>query len=212
MRAGKEKSSAYTATSSTITEGFDTMDLSNQELSIQTPEDLPQEDERVLEISTIAVIYPEFSKHGRVGGSLDIEVNSSEPIKTLFTLFDGDEQTREDTLEISHLPPIKFEFQLPKSYPYDAPPNIRLTSDWLEDDVLLRLKEELYQLWDSLRDQSIFASIDTLQSAADRLFDLATDPLEIEVFQKEKIKILEYDSATRRKRFNDGTFDCEDEL
>ncbi|EPS41552.1 hypothetical protein H072_4569 [Dactylellina haptotyla CBS 200.50] len=177
-------------------------------LALEPSVGISSDDERILEISTIAVIYPEFSKIGKLGGSFDIEITPSAPITTTFTLLDGGEDVqREETAEITHLPPLTFEFQLPKGYPYDSPPNFRLVSSWLEADVLSRLKAELVETWESLRDQAIFSCIDTLQSSADRLFDLPV-PLSVRVNQKQKIGILEYDRAMKVKKFNEGTFDC----
>ncbi|KAK6503161.1 translation termination inhibitor protein itt1 [Arthrobotrys musiformis] len=177
-------------------------------LALEPSENISPDDERILEIATIAVIYPEFSKIGKLGGSIDIEISPSSPVTTKFTLLDGAEDVkREETADISHLPPLVFEFQLPEGYPYSKPPNIRLVSSWLDTDVLGKLKAELLETWEGLRDQAIFAYIDTLQSAADRMFDLPV-PLDVRVNQKEKIEILEFDQATKIKKFNEGTFDC----
>ncbi|KAF3917771.1 hypothetical protein ABW20_dc0102671 [Dactylellina cionopaga] len=178
-------------------------------LVLEPSASVSDDDERILEIATIAVIYPEFSKIGKLGGSIDIEISPSSPVTaTRFTLLDGSEDVKKiETADITHLPPLTFEFQLPKGYPYDAPPNIRLTSSWLENDTLQRLKAELVETWEGLRDQAIFSCIDTLQSAADNLFDLPV-PLDVKVNQKEKIEILEYDQAMKIRKFHEGTFDC----
>ncbi|KAK6354962.1 translation termination inhibitor protein itt1 [Orbilia brochopaga] len=177
-------------------------------LTIEPSQDVSDDDERVLEIETIAAIYPEFNTVGRLGGSIELEVSPSEPTPVCFTLLDGGEDVaKEETAELSHLPPLLFEFQLPTGYPYDVAPNARLSSSWLNSDVLRRLEAELVETWDGLRDQAIFACIDILQSAADRLFDLPL-PLDVKVNQKEKIETLEFDRATKVKKFNEGTFDC----
>ncbi|KAF3936950.1 hypothetical protein ABW19_dt0207860 [Dactylella cylindrospora] len=204
---GKQKATAPPAPARRPT---DTADILSSTISTLPPEpanNVTEDDERILEISTIAVIYPEFSKIGRLGGSLDIEISPSSPITTHFTLLDGDDITREDQADLSHLPPLTFEFQLPKGYPYEKPPSIRLTSTWLENEVIKQLKSELLEAWEGLRDQVIFTCIDILQSSAERLFDLPT-PLDVQVNQKEKIGILEFDRATKVKKFNEGTFDC----
>ncbi|KAK6351243.1 translation termination inhibitor protein itt1 [Orbilia javanica] len=177
-------------------------------LALEPSENISPDDERILEIATIAVIYPEFSKIGKLGGSIEIEISPSSPITTKFTLLDGAEDVKkEETADISHLPPLVFEFQLPVGYPYSQPPNIRLVSSWLEPEVIRNLREELLETWEGLRDQVIFAYVDTLQSAADRMFDLPI-PLDVRVNQKEKIEILEFDQATKIKKFSEGTFDC----
>ncbi|KAF3904001.1 hypothetical protein AA313_de0203217 [Arthrobotrys entomopaga] len=177
-------------------------------LVLEPADDISPDDERILEIATIAVIYPEFSKIGKLGGSFDIEISPSTPITAHFTLLDVSEDVRrEETAELTHLPPLTFEFQLPKGYPYGMPPNMRLVSSWLEPQILQRLKADLVETWEGLRDQAIFSCIDTLQSSADRLFDLPL-PLDIKVNQKEKIEILEYDRNMKVRKFNEGTFDC----
>ncbi|KAJ6261213.1 Cullin-9 [Drechslerella dactyloides] len=177
-------------------------------LALEASQDVSDDDERVLEIGTIAVIYPEFAPVGRLGGSIELEVSPTAPIPVYFTLLDGGEDVaKEETAELSHLPPLSFEFQLPAGYPYDVAPRIRLSSSWLDNAVLRQLKAELVETWAGLRDQAIFACIDILQSAADRLFDMPL-PLDVRVNQKEKIKTLEFDRATKVKKFNEGTFDC----
>ncbi|KAF3292903.1 translation termination inhibitor protein itt1 [Orbilia oligospora] len=190
------------------TDASDILSSQISTLTLEPSENISPDDERILEIATIAVIYPEFSKIGKLGGSIEIEISPSAPITTNFTLLDGAEDVKkEETADLSHLPPLVFEFQLPLGYPYSQPPNIRLVSTWLEPEVIRRLKEDLVETWEGLRDQVIFACIDTLQSAADQMFDLPI-PLDVKVNQKEKIGILEFDQATKVKKFNEGTFDC----
>ncbi|KAK6536632.1 translation termination inhibitor protein itt1 [Arthrobotrys megalospora] len=190
------------------TDASDILSSQISTLALEPAENISPDDERILEIATIAVIYPEFSKIGKLGGSIEIEISPSSPVATKFTLLDGAEDVKkEETAELSHLPPLLFEFQLPQGYPYSQPPNIRLVSSWLEPEVTRKLREELLETWEGLRDQAIFACIDTLQSSADRMFDLSV-PLDVKVNQKEKIEILEFDQATKVKKFNEGTFDC----
>ncbi|EWC46869.1 hypothetical protein DRE_03881 [Drechslerella stenobrocha 248] len=177
-------------------------------LALDPSHDIPEDDERILEIDTIAVIYPEFVKAGLLGGSIELEFSPSAAIPVHFTLLDGgDDVPREETAELSHLPPLTFEFQLPNGYPQDVAPTMRLVSSWLQAPVLRRLKASLVEAWSGLRDQAVFACIDILQSAADQLFDLPL-PLDVKVNQKDKIAILEFDRATKVKKFNEGTFDC----
>ncbi|KAF3925439.1 Cullin-9 [Orbilia brochopaga] len=177
-------------------------------LTLEPSDGVAEDDERISEIATIAVIYPEFNAVGRLGGAIELEISPSTPIPVCFTLLDGGEDVaKEETAELSHLPPLSFEFQLPAGYPYDVAPNMRLSSSWLDSAVLRRLEAELVETWDGLRDQAVFACIDILQSAADRLFDLPF-PLDVIVNQKEKIETLEFDRATKVKKFNEGTFDC----
>jgi E3 ubiquitin-protein ligase RNF14 len=80
------------------------------------------------------------------------------------------------------------------------------TSSWLPNAVLAQLKEQGDKLWEDLgRGQVVFDYIDHLQQAAERGFDLGS-PLKVP--QDLKILLLDFDSKTKREKFEQETFDC----
>ena len=168
-----------------------------------------EDDERNAELSTVASIYPEFISTGPFSGRIDIEITPPEPVTVKFKLTDLSDtnNSRREEYDIAHLPPLETFFSLPDGYPENKPPEIQLSSYWIGDKVLKRLKDELYQLWESLKDQSVFACIDTLVSAAEELFKLLR-PLSLAVPQSIKLKMLDFNSQMIKKKFDEGTFNC----
>ncbi len=207
---------------------------------IDDPEAL--EDERAVELSSIAAIFPElvidsvdFSR-----ASIDIPVSPAQPLTVLFPplaggappddlptpphsdrvsgsgLVEGDERTQaapkldvaKDIQHLSHLPPLSLDIQLPVGYPAESPPVFHLSTSppWLPTTVLEQLKDRGDKLWEDVgRSQVVFDYIDHLQQAAEQGFGL-TDITKIA--QEFKIPLLDFDSTTKRQKFEQETFDC----
>ncbi len=114
----------------------------------------------------------------------------------------------QDIHQLSHLPPLSLQIELQDGYPAEKPPVFYVATNlsWLPRDVLGHLREQGATLWEDLgRDQVVFAYIDHLQQAAESGFDL-TEPLRVP--QDLKIALLDFDSKTRREKFEQETFDC----
>lgn len=198
------------------------------------------EDERAIELSSIAAIFPELIVHptNPFHASIDIPVSPAKPLIVVFPpLADGAPPTVptppnsdsvrggevpsddvgtqtsigeavQDIHQLSHLPPLSLQIELQNGYPADKPPVFYVATkpSWLPSSVLGQLREQGGTLWEDLgKDQVIFAYIDHLQQAAESGFDL-TDPLRVP--QDLKIALLDFDSQTRRKKFEQETFDC----
>ena len=198
------------------------------------------EDERAIELSSIAAIFPELiiDPTNRFRGSIDIPVSPVKPLTVVFPpLADGappavltppnsdrvsgGEVTRnvktqtapiaeavQDIHHLSHLPPLSLQIELQTGYPAEKPPVFYVAThpSWLSKDVIGHLREQGATLWEDLgRDQVVFAYIDHLQQAAESGFGL-TDPLRVP--QDLKIALLDFDSRTRRQKFEQETFDC----
>lgn len=200
------------------------------------------EDERAIELFSIAAIFPELAIDATdpFRASIDVPVSPAQPLAVVFPpLADGappaalptppssngvsgsdfkrgDVGTQtasvleviQDIHHLSHLPPLSLQIQLPDGYPSEKPAMFRLptTSSWLPNAVLAQLKEQGDKLWEDLgRGQVVFDYIDHLQQAAERGFDLGS-PLKVP--QDLKILLLDFDSKTKREKFEQETFDC----
>ena len=118
----------------------------------------------------------------------------------------------ERDVELSHLPSLRLQITLPESYPSDAPPEVRLSTDrdWLPQQKLTDLESDAQKLWEEYgRCQVLFSFIDFLQQAAEGGFDLdqSADGCLVLSAVREKELVL-FDKETKRERFNAGTYDC----
>lgn len=164
------------------------------------------EDEREIELSSIAAIYPELvlGPDNSFVASIDVAVAPASPIPILFPSVsvdgkpptnlptppssDHDDnpkkpdsllQSTSDVHELSYLPSLHLQVTLPDGYPADQPPIFQLSTSprWLPDTTLQRLTEEGNALWEEYgRCQVVFAYIDLLQQAAERGFDTQNSP------------------------------------
>ncbi|PGG97218.1 hypothetical protein AJ79_09301 [Helicocarpus griseus UAMH5409] len=188
------------------------------------------EDERAVELSSIAAIFPEIviDPKFQFRASLEIPVSPSTPLKVLFqrpqislpTILDtcnGDNPARDDAEEIQpssllHLPPLRLEIGLPDGYPASKPPNISITTNpnWLPPSKVAELITDSNRLWEECgRGLVIFAFIDHLQQLAERSFDLSADPKEPLVLSRDlKVALMDFDMKTEREKFEQGTFEC----
>ena len=196
------------------------------------------EDERALELSTIAAIYPEIeigTWKGPFSASLDITVEPivpfviyspaangaqsgslapSDPPEAVPTTEDGTSQpvSQHDTHTLSYLPSLTVKIALTPGYPINRPAWIALEAQhsWLPKPTLNRLEHKAYILWEKLgRDQVIFAYIDYLQGEAEKGFDQAEGKGKILVVPTDlQVKLLDFDLKAKRAKFERETFDC----
>ncbi|KAI9880390.1 MAG: translation termination inhibitor protein itt1 [Pleopsidium flavum] len=200
------------------------------------------EDERAIELFSIAAIFPELAIDSTdlFCASIDVPVSPAQPLAIVFppltdgapppalptppssdAVSSGDSkrgnvgtqtvptvEVVQDIHHLSHLPPLSLQIQLPSGYPSERPPVFHLstTSSWLPNVVLEQLKEQGDKLWEDLgRTQVVFDYIDHLQQAAEGGFGLGSL---MEVPQDHKILLLNFDSKTKREKFEQETFDC----
>lgn len=201
----------------------------------------PPEDERAIELFSIAAIFPELVIHPEnpFRASIEVPVSPTKPLAVVFPPqadgvppvalptppssngIRGDGLKKEDAgtqtapLEVvqdirylSHLPPLSLEIQLPEGYPSEKAPEFSLSTktSWLPKVILEQLKDEGDKLWEERgRDQVVFDYIDYLQQAAEKGFDLGN---QLDISQDIKISMLDFDSKTKREKFEKETFDC----
>ena len=196
------------------------------------------EEERALELSTIAAIYPEIeigSWKGPFSASLDITVEPIVPFVIWFptangvqpgslapsdhpeaaiAVQDGTSQpaAQHDSHTLSYLPSLTLKIALTDGYPSTRPAWIRLEAQysWLPRSTLSKLEHEAYILWENLgRDQVIFAYIDYLQGEAEKGFDQAEGKGKILVVPTDlQVKLLDFDLKAKRAKFERETFEC----
>lgn len=160
------------------------------------------EDERAVELSTIAAIFPElsFDPADPFTASIDLPVTPAKPLAVRFLTLTGDavpngiptppnsESASDETLGhggatlavqnvryLSHLPPITLKVSLPCDYPAKGPPVFHLASQlsWIPDTKLQELETAGHTTWEDMgRDQTVYAYIDYLQQQAENCFGL----------------------------------------
>lgn len=144
------------------------------------PGDGEAEDERALELSTVAAIYPELETDAapdHISATLSIAVEPIKPVLISFPPADGtppgglptppnstDEDTNQveehkqgsiiaqDAHNLSYLPPLSLRIVLPEGYPTEKPPLVQLESQfsWLPKKRLLELEAAGNTVWEEV--------------------------------------------------------------
>lgn len=190
------------------------------------------EDEREIELSSVAAIYPEIliDSHDPFSATIDIPVEPIEPLPILFPTssdhgtglpspppsdgvsHDVIKKPVQDVHRLDYLPPLNLRINLPHGYPTQAPPrfNIRTFPPWLEKGRLETLADAGHTLWEELgRDQAVFAYIDHLREAANGGFGLAGNgDKHLSVSADLKLALLDFDLKAKRAKFEAGTYEC----
>ena len=160
------------------------------------------EDERAVELSTIAAIFPEliFDPTEPFTVSLDLPVSPAKPVTIRFpavteesrpeslltplktdgpiknTLVLGETgPPSQDLLYLSHLPPLLLRATLPEGYPKSSPPVFNVSSrlSWIPPSILQELRATVYTMWEELgKEQMVFSFIDYCQQVAEDCFGL----------------------------------------
>ena len=160
------------------------------------------EDERAVELSTIAAIFPElvFDPADPFTASIDLPVTPAKPLTVQFPALAGGAVPKgiltppnsagasDETLvheepslviqnvpHLSHLPPLTLRVTLPHDYPATSPPKFCLESQlsWVPEAKLEELRVAGHTVWEDMgRDQTVYAYIDYLQQAAEDCFGL----------------------------------------
>ncbi|MCJ1248272.1 translation termination inhibitor protein itt1 [Trapelia coarctata] len=164
------------------------------------------EDDRAVELSTLAAIFPELTLEpsNPFSASIELPVSPATPLAVIFASNaevaiqtglptpPSSDGTKEDEVRaeglgreaanirlISHLPPLMLRVTLPTAYPSEAAPIIHLESQssWLPDLKVEELRSAGGVLWEEIgRDQVVFTYIDHLQQAAEDGFGLNSGP------------------------------------
>lgn len=200
------------------------------------------DDERSVELSSISAIYPEISidPSSPFKASLDLPVAPSSPLFVHFhpsetgyptvltpptsaSEVDPDSATTkgfktsavdvgENAHQLSHLPPLNLEIELPEGYPSERPPIFKISTSpqWLPPSVLSRLIGDGRRLWEEAgKDLVVYTYIDDIQQQAETAFGL-NDSAEGEVhFSRDlKVALLDFNSKAEREKFEEETFEC----
>ncbi|GIJ89976.1 translation termination inhibitor protein itt1 [Aspergillus pseudoviridinutans] len=202
-----------------------------------TGSDFLSEDERSVELSSIAAIYPEIQidPASPFRASLDIPVKPSTPLPVCFeqqldagfpevltppTSLDASDvglgfATKDDERDVhtlSHLPPLSLEIDLPEGYPSEKAPIFRLETNppWLPHSIIVRLMEDGKRLWEECgRDLVVYTYIDHLQQLAETAFGVGdTADQEVRLPRDIKIALLDFNNKAEREKFEQETFEC----
>ncbi len=88
---------------------------------------------------------------GLVGGRMDAVVAQTQQgrIRVRYALLKGDkEEPLRESFVVSHLPPIRLNFCLPKDYPSKSRPRFHLSCPWLGKERLEAVGKHLEALWE----------------------------------------------------------------
>lgn len=192
------------------------------------------EDDRSVELSSIAAIYPEIKidPASPFKATLDLPVALPSPTHVCFqqpidvglpaaltppTSVDGskadlDPPAGRDVHTLSHLPPLGLEIDLPRAYPSEQPPNVRLTvhPPWLPAPILTKLSDDCKRLWEDCgKDLVVYTYIDHLQQLAESAFGIQdTFAGELCLPRDLKIALLDFNNKAEREQFEKETFEC----
>ncbi|KAL9102250.1 MAG: hypothetical protein Q9163_002586 [Psora crenata] len=184
-------------------------------------------DERTIELSAIAAIYPELIIHSNDGTkdddtkatlSIDVEPVSPLPIHTPNNTGGTTSQEEEATHAaeygprevhyLSHLPPLNVQISLPEGYPATQAPAIKLSTQehWLASDKLQELETSARTLWENMgHDQVLYAYIDQLREAAEGGFGLHDT---LQVSPGLLLALLDFDHKAKKAKFERESFEC----
>ncbi|OCL03446.1 RWD-domain-containing protein, partial [Glonium stellatum] len=194
------------------------------------------EDEREEELSSIKAIYQDelaIDPQSPFQASIQLLVAPTTPLLVVFAPpVDGTPPTtlptglisshisqkaatdppKPDVCNLSYLPPLHLQITLPEGYPSEKAPQFRLSTSppWLPLNILQNLQDEGLSLWEEYgRGPVLFSYITYLQEAAERGFDiLNSQGGMLAVSQEMKIALLDFDIKTKRKKFEQETFEC----
>ncbi|KAJ5933024.1 hypothetical protein N7516_007513 [Penicillium verrucosum] len=190
------------------------------------------EDDRSVELSSIAAIFPEIQidPSSPFQAVLDLPVAPSVPTSICFqqpldavaavitppTSLDEskgelDQPPIKDVHVLSHLPPLNLEIELPEGYPTEKPPIVHLKTipSWLPLSVIDQLSSDCHRLWEECgKDLVVFTYIDHLQQLAETTFNIQDPSGEVSLSRDLKIGLLDYNKKAEREKFEQGTFEC----
>ncbi|KAH6639158.1 RWD domain-containing protein [Boeremia exigua] len=157
-------------------------------------------DERAAELETLAAIYgSSLVMTGDYSGCINISVAVQRPLQLLCKT-EGDRDN-----EVSYLPPVQMCFKLPEQYPGEAAPIVELKTSWLETKIIQKLEAVATLLWEEYgRTEVMYAYISYLEEAAELAFEIT----HLDVGHDDLHLLLNHDRDTKRRTFEQGTYDC----
>lgn len=197
-----------------------------------------EDDERTIELSSIAAIYPELivDAEDPYTALLELSVTPAKPLRIQFapaadgappalptppSSTEGGEDNvatkpqvqlpaQLDTHELSHLPPLSLRITLPEGYPATNPPviSISVTPAWLSPPVLDRLKGDCSRLWEELGKDQV------VYTYIDHVQQEAEQAFglagqgDTHMPGDIKLALLDFDLKTKQEIFEKETFDC----
>ncbi|EGW31588.1 uncharacterized protein SPAPADRAFT_141135 [Spathaspora passalidarum NRRL Y-27907] len=163
------------------------------------------DDIRIQELESCQTIYPNL-RISKLSGSIDIPIklDTESEIRLI------QNSTVLASKQVVNLPAITLDFTLPEGYPYDHPPQIKLSSQIIHPDKLNKLETELSSVWFDYKDQVIFMLIDKLlDTTQNNIDEILPSPIEIIDHYQLYYDIIDYDQSTKQAEFNNSTFACE---
>jgi E3 ubiquitin-protein ligase RNF14 len=165
-------------------------------------------DEREEELSSLMAIFPEIEidANDNYTFSLEIPITPTDPLNVRFTPATEDA----DAVNLEHLPSLSLNMSFPEGYPNQKAPLVRLSSipPWVPFAKLAELQRQAIVIWKQCgRSQMAYDYIDSLQQAAERVFDLAPDGV-LDLEDTIKTDVLEFNKEAAKKVFHAETFDC----
>ncbi|OAA60479.1 RWD domain-containing protein [Niveomyces insectorum RCEF 264] len=189
--------------------------------------DVDVDDQRAVELSTLAAIFPEMvvDDNDRYTVSLDVPVNPARVVTVAFPAADnheaagangdgtenGNRNRDDDTHALTYLPSVRLTVSLPDGYPEERPPRFAVSASlpWLPRAVLKRLEDDGPRLWEELgHEPVVFHYVDHVQQAADDVFGLVDSSGCLAVPTQHKVAILDYDGKAKQAAFARETFVC----
>lgn len=144
--------------------------------------------------------------HAKCSGTMSIPLDSERALKV--TLQDPEGKTVRSR-EITHLPPLKLLFCLPETYPFEAPPEVSIDCNVIQQESLSEMCLEMKLQWDLTKDQVLFTVIEVLQERITSDLDLLVGPsiqcMEAAFYEQ----LIEYDNQCNQRKFDHTTFTCE---
>lgn len=192
------------------------------------------EDERSVELSSIAAIYPEIKIDPATPfkAALDLPIALPAPTQVAFqqplevavpaaltpptsvdeSKIELGQPAPRDVHALSHLPPLTLVIELPDGYPSEKPPVVQLSTHppWLPAPVVARLSDDCKRLWEECgRDMVVYTYIDHLQQLAEFAFGIqGISDGEVCLSRDLKIALLDFNSKAERQKFEQETFEC----
>ena len=196
------------------------------------------DDERTIELSSIAAIYPELvvDENDPYTATLDLAVTPIKSLRILFTVAadsappslptpptsseQGQDGTKDkpvlqqppplDSHELSHLPALSLRITLPEGYPSTNPPivSVSVKPQWLGRSVTKRLKDDCARLWEELGKDQV------VYAYIDHVQQEAEQAFglagnaDVPMPSDLKLALLDFDLKTKREQFEKETFDC----
>lgn len=192
------------------------------DLETDTMSDIDEDDERVIELSTLQATFPElvFDKKkplkSTLTATLELPVVPSRPVPIIFRDISDNLPTdaQDDQHPIHHLdylPNIRIGITLPKGYPAEKPPIFGLSTvtKWLPRSKISILLKQGVQLWEDMgHDQVVYLFIDQIQDAAQNVFGLLEGREYLQLPSDFEIEFLDHDKSAKQAEFDRQGHDC----